>query len=93
MPSYGNDIIKIIPSTVPPSVGIYKLTYPRQICRAKFFLFISVLECETVTQSCIVSHTEQVVTVCEKCFLLKKEYSVAVLCKMAWFTLNWNVSS
>jgi hypothetical protein len=92
-PCYRNDIIQGIPPTVPLSIGIYRLTYPRQVCCAKFFLFVSALECETVAQSCIISHMEQVVTVCAKCFLLKKEYSVVVLRKVAWFTLNWNVSS
>jgi hypothetical protein len=58
---------------MPPSTGTYKLTYPRQVCHATFSLFFSALECETVVQSYVVFHTEQVVTVYEKFLLVKEE--------------------
>jgi hypothetical protein len=46
---------------------------------AKTFILLSVLEHEVVAQLCVVSHTEQVVSACEKCFLMSKECSFAVL--------------
>jgi hypothetical protein len=70
---YTNDLIQSIPITMPPNTGTYKLTYPRQVCHATFFLSFSALECGTVVQSYFVFHTEQSLTVYEKCILVKEE--------------------